>query len=293
MTASITWQLTREHGKIGTGNWAAFPKERLDDLFAAAEGWKTAVRGIERPWLCWCVDDEWCSLQQQLVLAAGWTPVVGTDGNVRTPRVMPGSVFVNFNERLQLPVMWMHFPLDFVHHFCERLAFWHSDVLPPVSVMRRIANQFDAIADGELIAILGAGGPLQWINRWRAGKQAFHKRWKEFTGCTTAGASRSMWEHGAGWWRYPQQHPNPNSTIIEQDPFREHGVGVWMWHRHCGGRVRELCVDIERWHYSNRHPDYVRLRDANKKIADSKRDELNRSFDLDTIRRGLGLEDHV
>ena len=50
----ITWELSRAAGKIGTGNWQAFPKERLPELFDAVAEWKAGLQGIDRPWLCWC-----------------------------------------------------------------------------------------------------------------------------------------------------------------------------------------------------------------------------------------------
>jgi hypothetical protein len=283
------WQLTREHGKIGTGNWEAFPKDRLPEIFDSAAQWKAKLAGVERPWLCWCVDEEWCYLQQQLVAAVGWTPVVGTDGQNPSPRLTKESVFIDFNAQLRLPAMWMHFPLDFVHHFCGRLAYWHSDVLPPVSIVRRLAEQYETIEDGEIIGIPKPGGPLQWLNRLKKGKKPFYKSWTETAGCTTAGASRSLWESGVGWWRNPQKHPNASPLVVKKDPHWEHGVGIWFWEKYFGGRLRPLCVKVEPWHYCPRHKGYIRRRDQNKKILDSKQEELRRSFDLKQIAETLEL----
>lgn len=294
MTATnqqVTWSLSREDGKIGTGNWDAFPKERIPEVFAAAERWKEKLSSIQKPWLCWCVDDGWCYTQQQLVAAAGWTPVVGTDGNVPSPRLVPEAVFLDFNERLQLPLMWMHFPLDFVFLFTDRMAFWHSDVLPPVDAMRQIAAEFESILDGELIGVRSSRpGLRQLIRRFRKKRPLFYKRWFEVIGCTTATASRSQYENGCGWWRLPQQHPNAQQIIIDADPHWEHGVGISLWERHFGGATRQLKIDIDRYHYCASHPDYIRLRAANRKIEDSKRDELARSFDLNELRSELGLQ---
>src|SRR5688572_4927006 len=149
----VTWALGTNEGKVGTGNWRAFPATRMADIRQAAAIWHAELRGIDKPWLCWCIDEQWCLTQQQLVRAAGWTPVVGTDGHVRRPKLVRGAAFVDFNRTLQLPLMWMHFPLEFVFLFADRLAFWHSDVLPPVKIMGMLAERFDALPDGSMTAV--------------------------------------------------------------------------------------------------------------------------------------------
>src|SRR5947209_5182610 len=120
---SLTWEIGRTAGRCGTGNWGASPPS-LGEMFAAAKDWADALRGIERPWLCWNVDPDWCLVQQKLVLEVGWTPIVGSDSG-NPPPLLPGAVYVDFNRRLRLPAMWMHFPLELAFLFCDRLAFWH------------------------------------------------------------------------------------------------------------------------------------------------------------------------
>jgi hypothetical protein len=312
-TTEINWQLARQEGRVGTGNWRWFPKERLQDVFQAAEDWKMTLKGVEWPWLCWCVDEEWCYLQQRLVSAVGWTPVVGTDGHISRPRLFGDAVFVDFNARLKLPVMWMHFPLEFVFAFTERLGYWHSDVLPPLPVMHHISQEFSTIWDGQLIGIKKESSALKWIEyqfrrftgmplpsthcaspavwleRFRKRRQPFYKSWTEIIGCTTAGASRSQWDSGTGWWRCPQHHPNAHPIVTQRPPHWEHGVGIWLWERHFNGRLRHLSVDVEPWHYSPRHPNYIRQRADDRRIEDSKREELRRSFDLSGIKETLHL----
>lgn len=285
----MSWALATQEGIVGTGNWRVFPKAMLPRVLDAGAEWKSILRGVERPWLCWCVDEAWCLVQQKLVAAAGWTPVVGTDGSVAAPPLVPGAVFVDFNEHLRLPIMWMHFPLEFAFTFAQTLAFWHSDVLPPVSMMRRIAAEFDAIRDGELIGVRRERvGFVQQAKRLLKGKPLFYRRWFEVVGCTTAGASASQFENGCGWWRYPQLHPNARDWI--QNAYaREHGVGIWYWEKYCGGQTRELSSDVNAHHYSTNNRQYVRRWRRDGRIDASKQVELHRSFSLDDIVKDLGL----
>ena len=287
----MSWSLSAKEGIAGTGNWRVFPKHELPRVHEATEEWKLALEGVAKPWLCWCVDDDWCFLQQKLVKAAGWTPVVGTDGSVATPRLIREAVFIDFNRRLQLPIMWMHFPLEFVFRFAPTLAFWHSDVLPPVPLMRRIGAEFDTIRDGQLIGIRREKvGLVQRAKRLLKGKPLFYRRWFEVIGCTTAGASASQFANGCGWWRYPQLHPNAQDWVRTAYP-REHGVGIWFWEKHCGGDARELSADINPHHYSTNNRRYVRRWTSDGRIGDTKGIELHRSFHLDGIVRTLELEE--
>jgi hypothetical protein len=285
----MSWALSTKEGIIGTGNWRVFPKESLPLVFDAAEEWKKALAGIEKPWLCWCVDEDWCLVQQKLVTAAGWTPVVGTDGAYPSPRLTKQAVFIDFNRRFRFPMMWIHFPLEFAFSFARTLAFWHSDVLPPVSLMQRIGAEFDTITDGQLIGVRREKvGLLQRAKRLVKGKPLFYRRWFEVIGCTTAGASLSQFENGCGWWRYPQLHPNAQDWVQSAFP-REHGVGVWYWEKYCRGQGRQLSVDITPHHYSTNNRRYIRKWTREGRIGDSKQVELQRSFSLEGIVRNLGL----
>src|SRR5688572_18738436 len=99
------WDFFRREGRIGTGDWDAFPASRMPEIEKAAEAWSSKVQGVERPWLCWSIDPPWCYVQQQLVRAVGWTPIVGTDGSAPPPPLVEGAIFVDFNDRLCLPGM--------------------------------------------------------------------------------------------------------------------------------------------------------------------------------------------
>jgi len=285
----MSWAFSAKEGIIGTGNWRVFPKTSLPLVFEAADQWRSVLDGLDKPWLCWCVDEDWCLVQQKLVAAAGWTPVVGTDGSTAQPPLIKEAVFVDFNRQLRLPTMWMHFPLEFAFCFAKKIAFWHSDVLPPAPLMRRIAAEFETICDDQLIGVrrekVGVG---QLAKRLVKGKPLFYRRWFEVIGCTTAGASLSQFENGCGWWRYPQLHPNAREWIQSAYP-REHGVGVWFWEKHCGGQARQLSADINAYHYSTNNRRYIRRWTSDGRLGDSKQVELRRSFNLDGIVKDLGL----
>jgi hypothetical protein len=143
----------KKEGQIGTGSWLAFPKDRVDEILEAATAWREKLKTIEKPWLCWSVNPDWCVIQQKLVAAVGWTPVVGVDYQSKKPEIISGAVELDFNKKLNLLGMWMHFPLEFVFLFADKLAFWHSDVLVPVGLLRQVARQFDKIPDGQMAGV--------------------------------------------------------------------------------------------------------------------------------------------
>lgn len=286
------WDFYRREGRIGTGDWSHFPAERVDQIERAALEWKQRLAGLSRPWLCWCIDAEWCFVQQQLVAAVGWTPVVGTDGAHAAPPLIDGAVFVDFNQQLALPGMWMHFPLEFVFLFTERLAFWHSDVLPPLAVMRQLADQFDAIAPDELIATRKEVGFFYLIRRVLRGKRIRGVAgWTEIAGCASAGASRSQFQHGCGWWRGLTRHPNASPEVVRQQPHWEHGVGIRYWERLFEGRVSPLVVDIAPYHYSRagRAGHRYRRQLRGRRQVGSKVSELKNNFSLGEIVQDLGM----
>lgn len=288
--------MTEMDPRIGTGNWQAFPRHRMDEVFAAAESWKAQLAGIEKPWLCWCVDPDWCLYQQQLVQAVGWTPVVGTDTPTGRPPLASQSVFVNFNEQFAFKKMWMHFPLEFAFLFAERLAFWHSDVLPPKKKMETLAHDFDRIADGEYIGTRRNPDVSQLFRRsyrvlrsrdLRRLPSALDCRWFEVIGCTTQGASKSQFDHGCGFWRHIELHPR-NARGASFCPYYEHGTGIWYWQRYHGGKAHEISFNIEPYHYTTKGKDRILMRGTiNKNL------ELRRKYDVQEIARGLGLSESL
>jgi hypothetical protein len=116
------FQAERSVGRIGAGNWDAFPIEILPDIYRASEQWAATFKEIKKPWVCWCVSNPWCVLQQRLVQYAGWTPVVVHDTNIEKPVVLPGSVYLDFNKSLKLPRLLMYFILEWVFLFSDKLA---------------------------------------------------------------------------------------------------------------------------------------------------------------------------
>jgi hypothetical protein len=241
----------------GAGDWLAYDKPH-DLLFKAAEDWAKEMKGIEKPWLCWNVSERWCVLQQRLVEAVGWTPVVGRDPRYSKPRVIPGAVYVEFNDRFKYPIMYSHFPLEFIFMFADRFAFWHSDLLCRMSKMQELARLYESLEDGEMAGVKDTGGRRYMFS------QKHHRYW-ELAACVTRGASKSQWDHGCGWWRPFFAHPNcprdPEERRRRQG-LPDHGFGAYYWKKHYGGRGREIplpplveghCTSI------NREKDYKRV----------------------------------
>lgn len=215
--------------RAGQGNWGAFLASgySVSTVEEAAKGWAAQLAGIERPWLCWNVDDDWCFVQQRLVAAAGWTPVVGYDPRVGPPsKIVSGAVVVDFNKGIGLPVMYPHFPLEFMFLFADRLAFWHSDLLLRLPLMRSMGDMFAALPDGQTAATRSNPG-LRYT--FTLDKQ----RYWELIGCTTRAASRHQFENGCGWWMEFYNHPNtPYSERSDrQRYFWDHGTGIYYWHK--------------------------------------------------------------
>ncbi len=149
--------MTDKPDQTGLGDWRAFSLP-LDKVMQCARDWKAAVAGIECPWLCWHVNDRWTAIQTALVRQVGWTPVVGYDPRFGAPTIAIDGVVIDFNRHLNLSLMYMHFPLEFVFLWVPRLAFWHSDLLCRIPVMQHLANQFRTLKPGEMAAIKEYGG---------------------------------------------------------------------------------------------------------------------------------------
>ncbi len=234
--------------QVGTGNWEAFNASpfSLGDVQAAAGEWAAQLLGVERPWLCWNVDHAWCVAQQRLVKAVGWTPVVGFDPRVGPPPVEPGGVLIDFNARFRLPTMWLHFPLEFTHLYCSRLAFWHADCLIRLDKMRALSDLFRSLPDGEMAAVQPKEG-------WRTRIRPQMRRYWEVVGLTTAAASRNQFENGCGWWISFANHmsSNPEVRAERSKYYWDSGVGIRYWHKSCGGRVHLIPEEyIEEGHFT-------------------------------------------
>ncbi len=275
----------RQMMRAAKANWDAWdiPVARVLD---AAREWEKTLRGVERPWLCWSVNDEWSMVQQRLVAAVGWTPLVGFDPRAGRPRLHDNAVLIDFNSAFGLPALHMVFPLEWVFLFAPRLAFWHSDLLVRLPVLESLAEQFAALADGEIAAVDQRTG---WWDRLR-GRPG---RYWELIGCTTRAASRDQFENGCGWWRHISKHPNCPADRGEKArrasyPY-DHGAGILYWERHYGGIVRPIvearvgeghCTRINKVTYQRLSPDDER-RDLSK--------DLPHNYDLREVCAQLNL----
>lgn len=277
--------------QVGQGVWGAFRALDLSltEVMDIAAGWGRALDGIEKPWLCWNVDSDWCLVQQKLVRDAGWTPLVGFDPRVGPPRqTVPGAVVFDFNAALGLPLLYPHFPLEFAFLFAERIAFWHSDLLIRPAKMAQLAELFRTLKDGQTAACHADPGLRHRYLPWR-------QRYWELVGCTTRAASRDQFEKGCGWWMAWWAHPNQRrGSLARRWYYWDHGAGIWYWHRHAGGD----CVVLDAGDFAEGHftkigkPDYVGVREPNgSDVRRNMGDELVRHFDLSEACARLGLSD--
>jgi hypothetical protein len=272
----------------GGGNWLRIAEAgvSLEDISASAAEWSNALKGISRPWLCWSVDPNWCLIQQKLVQSVGWTPVVGYDPRTSPPTVVPGAILIDFNRRLQLPTLYMHFPLEFVHLFSDRLAFWHSDLLLRETKMREFADLFANLPDGTMAAVQPAEGLRDRLFPTR-------RRYWELLGCTTRGASRDAFEKGCGWWQRFSHHPsNPEAERSRRSKYYwDHGAGIRYWHKKCGGSVHVIPeVYVAEGHFTGiGRADYRRV--SPKHFKKDLTTELSLNYELDACCQKLGLED--
>jgi hypothetical protein len=230
--------ITRDDGheyRLGRGNWRAFDHP-LDDIFEAAEQWRQKLDGVERPWLCWSVNSDWCLVQQKMVSIVGWTPIVGNDPRAGKPKLLGNSIYIDFNKNFNFVSLFPHFVLEFVFLYSDRLAFWHSDLLIRELKMRQVAELFGGLKDGEMAAVIARGG-LRNVLRPR-----FHRYW-ELLGCTTRGASLDQFNKGCGWWMHFYDHPMCQESAERARRAKynwEYGTGIMYWARRYGGKVHSL-----------------------------------------------------
>lgn len=280
-----------ELAQIGQGQWPAFRALNIDleELTDIAADWGRQIEFIDRPWLCWNVNDDWCLVQQKLVTDAGWTPLVGFDPRVGPPtHILPNSIVFDFNKKLGLPILYPHFPLEFAFLFCERIAFWHSDLLITREKTRALGGMFERLSDGQTAAT--------WVDPGlRYSFTERRKRYWELVGCTTRGASRDQFEKGCGWWMAYWAHPNQNnSRRIKGRYYWDHGAGIYYWHKHARGDVVVIPgKDYEEGHFTKiGNKAYVRTRelggtDVRRKMSD----ELVHHFAIRDACAKLNLAD--
>lgn len=257
--------------RMGRGNWEAFDIP-LETVLEAAELWRNALDGIDRPWLCWNVEPDWSYVQQRLVAGAGWTPVVGFDPRVGPPSTIADAVVLNFNQKLKLPVLYPHFVLEFVFLFADRLAFWHSDLLLTERDMDGFAASFAKLDDGEMAAVREASG-------WRYRLTGRGDRYWELLGCTTRGASQSQFDHGCGWWMHFCRHPNAPKPASRRHHW-EYGCGIRYWQKSCGGKVQAISENrVNYGHFTRIGKQDYQASENNNVFRDLNKD-IQSNFDI-------------
>lgn len=278
--------------KAGSGHWQAFREAgcSIGRIEKAAGRWREMLRGVERPWLVWKVDDEWCTVQQKLVQLAGWTPVVGFDPRGGPPKsTIPGAIVIDFNEGLHFPLLYPHFPLEFMFLFCDRLAFWHSDLLLRKEFIQDLGKKFAALEDGKTIATKPPTGKRHLFSTQ-------HKRYWELVGCTTRAASRSQYEAGAGWWKsffFHPKCPSVNEFVRRKTYHQDHGGGIFYWHKFCGGDVTVLTdKEIIEGHFTKiGNPKYKRDYNPRENVLRLMGFELSENFNIQSACAKMGLTD--
>jgi len=280
-TSSDDWYRT------GSANWRTF-KLNIQEIKEAAERWADALQGIERPWLCWNVDPEWCLVQQKLVESVGWTPIVGGDPRADAPKLSDSAVLVDFNASFNLPTLHMLFPVEFTFMYCGRLAFWHSDLLVRKNKLQLIAAKFNSLQDGDMVVTEPRRGIKTRLLRQ-------NDRYWELIACTTRAASRSQFENGAGWFSNIPYHPNcpAGDESNRKKVMWDHGGGIKYWTKkykkpaHKVYTIKESfieeghCSRIRNTKYVPQSPTDVR-RDLTK--------DLTYNFDLSIECQRLGID---
>jgi len=214
---------------VGICNWQRFfvAGLSLDTVYEAAKGWKAQLDGVEKPWLVWSINEDWCLVQQKLVRLAGWTPVVGYDPRGGAPtKLIDEAILIDFN-CFNLPVLYMHFPMEFAFLFAPRLAFWHADLLCTPEQMTHLAGIFESLEEGRM-----AITKPNWS--WHYTLRNYNKRrfW-ELAGCVTHGASKDLFDTGCGFWYDWMYHPNcpdRKEFLRRRKRYWDHGAGLKYWH---------------------------------------------------------------
>lgn len=207
----------------GKGNWKHFNID-LAVIETVAKEWSAIFEGIQKPWLCWNVDPEWCLVQQKLVQSVGWTPVVGGDPRSKPSILIDGAVGIDFNKHFNLPMMHFLFVAEFSYLFCDKLAFWHSDFIIKEEKIKKIASIFDGLRDGDMCVT----DPTRSLKMKL--KNESNRYW-ELMGCTTRQASESQFINGSGWFSNIKYHPNCPKNDLEkrENAYWDHGSGIKYW----------------------------------------------------------------
>ena len=256
----------------------------MAEIYAAAESWKGAVAGIEKPWLCWNINDEWCTLQQKLIQSVGWTPVIGWDPSCNPGKrtVLEKSVEIDFNKQFGFPSLWPHFPLEFAFLWTKKLAFWHADLLLRIETLKTVVELFEAMEDGDIAAVESKGG-LRSLFSFRS-----HRYW-ELLGCTTQEASKHQFITGCGWWRHFYLHPNTptEETWTRGKYYYDSGVGIMYWKR----RYKQKILSIQEKLVNEGH--CTQINNPKYKSGENKGEELAANFSIEKVAENLGLTEFL
>lgn len=279
--------MSKTVSNIGRGTWKEFTLS-LDVVFSAAATWKEALSGVDKGWLCWNVDSQWCYVQQQLVEYVGWTPIVGFDPRCGLPsRRTPNAVVIDFNQPFQFDKLFPHFVLEFAFLFSEKLAFWHSDLLLTKADMAHYAELFLNLDNGDFAAVKTFGGIRDLFRRYK------HRYW-ELLGCTTAGASQSQFDSGCGWWRHFYLHPNYTGRPISPKAW-EYGCGIMAWKRNRKipkGQLYDLKEKPIKYGHFTRIGNETYIQDTASGDRNLNK-ELSANYNIDDCCRKLGLSDFL
>jgi len=150
--------------------------------------------------------------------------------------------------------------------------------------MRTLNAIFNQLPDGAMAAVRDLGSRRHFY-RFR------HHRYWELAGCTTRGASKSQYDHGAGWWRNFAFHPNctdEKERRRRSKYYYDHGVNIMYWKRHYGGQVTNIphqlvarghCTSINKKNYQWAQPNGQRNQPA----------EIDRNFNIKEVAASLGI----
>ncbi|MGF1685715.1 hypothetical protein L4C36_03360 [Photobacterium japonica] len=283
--------------RLGNANWRALRalNMQFDDMptaecfYQAASGWKKALEGVEYPWLVWSVDEDWAYVQQKMVVEAGWTPIVGYDPRAKPPtKLLKESILVDFNQGLNLPIFYMHIPLDFIHLFAPRLAFFHSDLLVKPEKMAKLSALFKALPDGEIAMTNLTKLRFEWMQK------LFSKQEKlfELAGCITRGASQDIFDKGCSMWQGWAFHPNCPSEEEFQRRLKlhwDHGAGLLYWQQHYGGKVTIIQERyLDEGHFSRTSKDNFKVLSDNNENRDTGLD-LRGNYDVYRLAKQMGI----
>ncbi len=284
----------RNTHRLGNANWEAFQALGGDvSMFTdAAQDWKKAIDGIQYPWLVWSMLDDWCYVQQKLVEAAGWTPIVGYDPRHPPTRMTKNAVLIDFNARLKLPVMWMHVPLDFIFMLAPRMAFWHADLLCTQENMEYLSQLFRGLQDGEAAIV----NPTSMLGMGRFLNSKNHRYW-ELAGCFTRSASQHMHDHGCSIWQQFMYHPHcPDKAEFDsrRKYYWDSGAGIYYWHRRYNRKLHLIPeARLAPGHFTriNRQQSFKTV-SPNNELRDGGAD-LQANFTIQDAIRTVGLNTRI